>query len=135
MWDEEGRLVSVDVAGEHLSFGSSLTGGRSSAGAEALAAAFVDLGANPAVELDGQGQAVAGLLSGGRGPAVRAMHAGGTDAALRDVVGSPGWTSRWSDGGVAGPGTVHAGPALRNAGARVLWRFHGLRPTRDACPR
>ncbi|MBO3087836.1 RHS repeat-associated core domain-containing protein [Cellulomonas dongxiuzhuiae] len=89
VWDELGRLVSVDVAGGDLSFGYSPTGGRSSRGVGDSASGFVDVGANPAVELDGQGQAVAGLLSGGMDQWFARTHAGGTDAVLTDLLGSP----------------------------------------------
>jgi YD repeat-containing protein len=64
-WDELGRLTSITTGTTSTGFGYSPTGERSSRDDGADRTEFLDVGPNPAVELDANGQVNAELLSGG----------------------------------------------------------------------
>jgi RHS repeat-associated protein len=88
-WDELGRLTSITTGTTSTGFGYSPTGERSSRDDGADRTEFLDVGPNPAVELDANGQVNAELLSGGMDQWFSRTHAGGTDAVLTDLLGSP----------------------------------------------
>lgn len=88
-WDASGSLESVTQGTSVTEFGYSPTGTRASRSTDGSQTGFVEIGPNVAAELDGDGDPAASLLSGGMDQWFARTHAGGTDAVLTDMLGSP----------------------------------------------